>query len=490
MLKNMFSFRNGSLLANALLVLIGAAAGAGMTVLMLPMARHGGMMASTHGTAGHGPAEKAPDARPAATASDDREKAAPSIAEAMQILDTTERATALRAAGAEAARKDPAEAISLTASFTSEQDKLEFLRGIYSVWGDTDPVAALSHANANFPAGIARSETIGIAINKWGSRDPRAAWLWSEENLSGPLKDQALTDVIIGWTRRSPGVAANWLASTGNSSQPLFYAAASTWAEQNALAAATWAGTLTNSDTRRTAEIAVASEWAAQRPAEAAEYYAAKVAAPDGAALATAIADIWGTTQPAAAAEWIAALPSGPGRDEAAATLATVWAASDIHAAIDWSTSLADSDVRRQVITHIGTTWGAMEPDKALAWLDTLPAALATDGTIGAFNSWAATDTAGLQQWVESNPPAPGMDQARLSLADVMAAKDITYSMNLAFQMSSQLGRDDAVARYYREWRKIDNDSAQEWLAQTWAQLAPTTQQRLTVEQYRPIVVR
>ena len=138
-----------------------------MTVLMLPMARHGEMMASTHGTAGHGPAQTGPDARQASTSTstDGREKTAPSIAEAMQILDTSERATALRAAGAEAARKDPAEAISLTASFTSEQDKLEFLRGIYSVWGDTDPVAALSHANANFPAGIARSETIGIAIN-------------------------------------------------------------------------------------------------------------------------------------------------------------------------------------------------------------------------------------------------------------------------------------------------------------------------------------
>ena len=40
--------------------------------------------------------------------------------------------------------------------------------------------------------------------------------------------------------------------------------------------------------------------------------------------------------------------------------------------------------------------------------------------------------------------------------------------------------RDDAAARYFRQWRKFDDASAQEWLTQNWSTLAPSTQQRLT----------
>lgn len=488
----MFSLRNGSLLANVLLVAIGAAAGAGVTVLLSPMMSDTDLR-SRHRDAvpGGSPERGQALTTPAPGGSSGEGKAgAPSLSSAMQEVDPQERSTMLRDAGAEAARRDPATALQVMQTISSEQDKLDYLRGIYSVWSDTDPIAALDYARTSLHAGTMRSESIGIAVNKWAARDARAAWMWADENLSGPLKDQALTDVMIGWTRRTPAAAAQWLSSTGYLSQPLIAATATTWAEQNALAAANWAASLTNADARRTAEVSVASQWSLQHPQEAAEHYAEAVSQPDGAALAAAIADIWGTTDPAATADWIRTLPAGPGRDEAAATLATVWAASDIEAATAWSGSLADASVRRQAITHIGTMWGAMEPDKALAWLGTQPQELATEGYAGAYNSWAATDPIGLRQWVDTTPVSSGMDQARLSLADVLASSDINASLALANQLSTTRGRDDAIARYYRAWRKTDDQSAQEWLTTNWSTFSASTQQRLTVEQYRPIVAR
>jgi hypothetical protein len=234
----------------------------------------------------------------------------------------------------------------------------------------------------------------------------------------------------------------------------------------------------------------VAAEWTTQHPQEAAEHFTDAVSQPDGAAIATTIADIWGTTNPAEASAWIDKLPAGPGKDEAAATLATVWAASDIDAAVKWSVSLTDESIRKEVITHIGTTWGAIEPDSALSWLHSLPAAVASDGITGAFNSWAATDAVGLREWVDASPPAPEMDQARLSLADVLAASDIGSSLDLTFQLSSETGRDNAAARYFRHWRRTDDASAQEWLKQNWSTLPQSTRQRLTLEQNRTIVTR
>lgn len=477
----MYPFRNGSLPANALLIAIGAAAGVGVTVLVAPLMENRSNLADR----GNPPKDRASWASQR-TASGKKA----TLADALKVADGQERTASLRAAGAAAAEKDPAKALEASNSITSEQDRLEYLRGVYSIWSESDPLAALEYSKSNLPAGLARSETIGIAVNKWSTHDPRAAWMWSDANLSGPLKERAFTDVLIGWTRRTPSAAAQWLSSTGEQSQPLINAVASTWAEQSPREAASWADSLPDKDSKLTATVAVASEWATQEPQEAADHFTEAVSEPDGAALATTIADIWGTTNPAEASEWINQLPPGPGKDEAAATLATVWAASDIQAAVEWSAGLGDERMRKQVITHIGTTWGAIEPDLALDWLQSLPSKLAADGITGAFNSWAATDAEGLRQWVDASPPTPEMDQARISLADVLAASDLGSSMNLAFQLSSDTARDNAAARYFRHWRRTDDASAQEWLTQNWSSLATTTRQRLAAEQQRAIVRR
>ncbi len=82
------------------------------------------------------------------------------------------------------------------------------------------------------------------------------------------------------------------------------------------------------------------------------------------------------------------------------------------------------------------------------------------------------------------------MDQPRLSLADVTASQDIPAAMDLALSLSTAAGRDQAVVRYFREWRKVDNDSAQDWLAQNLNSLPASTQQRIALEQVRPVVFR
>jgi hypothetical protein len=478
----MFPFRNGSLPANALLIAIGAAAGVGMSVLVVPMASR----------KNSGDGEPPPHRQQAANrkSTDGSGKKSAPTSEPTENQDPQERAASLRAAGAEAARKDPASALALVGNFTSEQDKLEFLRGIYSVWAAFDPVSALDYAKSSLTAGLARSEAIGIAVNKWASKDPRAAWLWSEANLTGPLQEQAFTDVLIGWTRRSPADAARWLASTGYNSQPLLNAVASTWAERSPKDAYNWAKSLPNSESRITALIGPTREWLNQNPKEAIPIITAELSQPNRAPLATTFADVLGTNDPTSASGAVDSLPPGPAKDEAAATLAIVWAASDIKAAVAWSNSLSNEAMRRQVVTHIATTWGAIDPDAAIDWLHTLPGPLAADGVTGAFNSWAGTDAAGLREVVDGSPASPEMDVARLALADVLAATDISSSISLAFGISSPTGRDDAAARYFRQWRKFDDASAQEWLQQNWSTLDLSTQQRLTREQQRGVVTR
>ncbi len=481
---------NGSKPFNCLLLAAGAFMGSGITWIAFHL---GG------GSMNFGPADAASsESQSSARISALTERAgdstsgdpAQALSKALAEVDPRARGESLRSAGAAAAKRDVAEALRQAYGLTSKQDQLDFYRGLYGVWGESDPEAALEFAKSNLAAGTLQSDVIGIAVNKWAADHPREAWVWAEQNLSGPIKERALADLMIGWTRRAPNVAADWLAGTGLTSQPLFNAVASTWAEQDPAGAAAWATTLEEGKAKLTAKVAIASEWASQNPAEAAAFFTPEITNGGNQNLAIAITDIWASNDPAETADWIRQLPAGDGRNEAAATLATVWAASDIRAAVAWSATLSDAAMRRQVITHIGTTWGAIEPDSALDWLATLPPADAAEGITGAFYSWAGTDPVGLREWVDSAAANGMSDLGRTSLGDVLSATDPSSSLDLALGMSTGPARNDALARYFRDWRKTDESSAFDWLQSTWATLPADSQTRLMKEADRNIIPR
>jgi hypothetical protein len=183
-------------------------------------------------------------------------------------------------------------------------------------------------------------------------------------------------------------------------------------------------------------------------------------------------------------------MAEGPAKDEAAATLATVWAASDINAAVQWSKSISSSETRREVVAHIGTTWGAIEPQAALDWLGTLPAAEASEGISGALYSWAGTDPVGMRDWLVETPASPFGDQARRSLGDVLSETNLPDTMDIALGMTSEKARNEALSRYFREWRKQDDEGAQDWLQTNWDTLPESSRTQLATEQSRSVVPR
>lgn len=467
--------RNGSLAANFSLLAAGAVVGAGLTWWTV---RERGPEQAFESVR-----EGRPEPRPSAprTALNPRGADGPRAlaAKPASAMTALERGEHYRNRGAAAAANDLHGALADAERLDSAQDRLDYYRGVYGVWSGEDPVGALEHARSGLPAGQLRSEAIGIAMSKWGQDHPREAWLWAEKNLSGPLKERALTDLMMGWTRRNPQEAADWLASTGLTSQPFFNALPGTWAESDPAAALAWVDGLPEGRARATAEVAVASTVAANDPAKAAAMFASRIEAGDNAAVTISIADVWATTDPASTAAWIEGMAEGPGKTEAAATLATVWAASDIQAAVEWSGKVGDASMREQVITNIGTTWGAIEPYDALEWLDTLPADQAAAGITGAMYSWAGTDPVGLREWVDQAPDDPWADQARMSLGDVLSQQTIPDALDVALGMNSAESRDAAMARYFREWRKRDDASAQDWLDANWGGLPAGTQDAL-----------
>ncbi|MFZ4766514.1 MAG: hypothetical protein ACOYMN_16300 [Roseimicrobium sp.] len=371
-------------------------------------------------------------------------------------------------------------------SIGSELEKLEYYRGLFKGWAEKDPEGALAYAKAHFPEGLLKSETIGIAINKWAAKDPRSAWNWTEENLTGNLRDQAQNDVMIGWTRQSPEEASQWLSSTGSTSQALHAAIARTWSERDPLSALQWADEIASPQLRKATSALVANALALDKPD------AALALLPTRPDLAPIIAQqVAHNGDPDRLLEPIQQMSEGPAKDQTWAAFMRALAASNPTKATQSLALVTDPQLRRELVETIGTTWSAMEPERALAWLNTLPANESTDGYIGAFNSWAATDPVGLRQYVDAHPkPMPTMDQARLSLADVYSDTSIADSLNLSLALSSPANRDDALAHYYRKWRKVDDATAQDWLQKNWSSLPVSAQRRLTIEQTRPVVTK
>jgi hypothetical protein len=466
---------NGSLAANLSLLATGALAGVVVTWWLVP----GRGLDPAFSPPREGSSEPRPSAPRFALITRGVDGPRSSGLKPPPAMTALERGGHYRKQGAEAAGRDLAGALAAADRIESAQDRLDYVRGVYGVWSDQDPAGALEHARTGMPAGRLRSEAIGIAMSKWGQDHPREAWMWAEQNLSGPLKERALTDLMMGWTRRNPQEAADWLASTGLTSQPFFNALPGTWAERDPAAALAWTERLPDGKAKATAEVAVASTVAADDPAKAAAMFAERIESGDNAAVTISIADIWATTDPAATASWIDGMAEGPGKSEAAATLATVWAASDIRAAVGWSGNIGDPSMRGQVIANIGTTWGAIEPLEALQWLGNLPPAEAAAGITGAMYSWAGTDPVGLREWVDQASGNPLADQARRSLGDVLSQQAIPDALDVAMGIDSPEARDAAMARYFREWRKRDDASAQDWLDARWAGLPAGTQDAL-----------
>jgi len=413
-----------------------------------------------------------------------------------QILtadDPSHKPEDLRNLGQEAARASITDALALSARISGETDRLNFLQGVFDVWGDQAPADAADYARTTFKPGTIQSETISLAVADWAAKNPREAFVWVEKSLSGPIKEEATNSMVQSWAHRAPEAAAAWFLETGSTSQPLLTSLVSGWASRSPKQAAEWVNTLTDPGNKEVGRVAAAGEWARQDPAEAAKYFTPVISEPapagsnraPGVNLADVLADIWGTSNPGAAAAWISELPAGPGREEAARTLATVWAASDINGAVAWSGALADTNLKQAVIANLGTTWGAIEPDKAIQWLQTLPPAQSQEGLIGAYNSWAGTDPNGLYEWIATEPPGPAMDQARQSLAEVWTDTDPAAAMDLAAGLSSPDRQADAMGRFYRKWRTSDAASANDWLQSQWSNLPAGAQKRLASEQAR-----
>jgi hypothetical protein len=109
-----------------------------------------------------------------------------------------------------------------------------------------------------------------------------------------------------------------------------------------------------------------------------------------------------------------------------------------------------------------------------------LPAAEANEGIAGVLYSWAGTDPVGMREWLDRSPASP--------FGDVLSGSSLPDTMDLALGMTSEKARNEALSRYFREWRKQEDEVARDWLQTNWDSLPESSRTQLAAEQSRTVV--
>lgn len=102
------------------------------------------------------------------------------------------------------------EGILATAALFSTLDRRAYLKGVTGAMAKDSPEAAVSFLSRNFESSII-SHAAEPAILEWSKTEPRAAIQWSEENLRGKSRDEAVVGAINQAKRQDKDLASDLL---------------------------------------------------------------------------------------------------------------------------------------------------------------------------------------------------------------------------------------------------------------------------------------
>ncbi len=286
------------------------------------------------------------------------------------------------------ANYDPAEAARMVSGLlanteTGVRSGVEYsLYQICSAFAKTDAQAAADWANA-LPEGARVNALAGVA-RIWGARDPRAAMAWFAEH---PARDATQPDrplatrvdagaeAFEAWLGRDESAARAWLTALPEGK-------AHDVAEARYIVHLTQSGRAAEAGEMSDVVTADPSGWLAQQVAQgiaqndplAAATWAAKLPPGLGQEQAVAVAvKRWGERDPAAAANWITEIPAGGVRDRAVSAYAEMASRLDPRGAAEWVLQVDDPWQRTRAAQTVLQNWRNSDSTAAFAWFRAVP---------------------------------------------------------------------------------------------------------------------
>lgn len=229
-------------------------------------------------------------------------------------------------------RDDPAVALPWFRSLPEGAAREKALRAITTRLVNADPAGALNYA-ASLTDETERRAVFEAVAQAKASVDPVAALQWTQ-NLGDGVRDLAREQVLLAWVDQDPKAFAAHFSDSRNPPSPeLSEQAADRWAKKDPRAAAEWALSLADEESRGRAINKATIEWIQQ------DSYAASV--------------------------WIEQMPRGNARDKAVMNVVELVGGSDPAAAFAWSVTLDNPDNRLRYAEIVFRDWHQEDPERA-----------------------------------------------------------------------------------------------------------------------------
>ncbi|MEP6821587.1 MAG: hypothetical protein ABI946_04480 [Chthoniobacterales bacterium] len=291
----------------------------------------------------------------------------------LSTKDARQRSRALRLYLEALQPSEFADALKGLKQITNSNERDLASRLLTAQWVMTDPDGALQ-----FAAGNHSYDYLAVDVfRERAASDLKAALRGAQEIPGNDLRYAALKGVLQFQTDQDPLAALELAKSLGDfrGKEPLTNAIYRQWAQTNPVAA----GNSAAQDPQegwRSPITQVASTWADQDPVAAAQW---ALSISDAATRTRSVSEVmrqWSRDEPAAAANWIYSLETGPMRDSAVAGFASSIASVDPQTALGWIGTMSDEAERQRTLRRVGRIVLWRDPANGPALLQTagLPA--------------------------------------------------------------------------------------------------------------------
>lgn len=404
------------------------------------------------------------------------------------------------------ARTDPSAALAAALAVPQDQrrqwsnmDRSRLLEGIFSTWGERDPVTALAAAR-QMPAGLDRNDALQCLISGVASRDPVAA-VPLLTNLPPDDYAQAAAEVIRRIAPLDPDAAtallnevrelrppsdndngeaqtasegADTQADLANSHQRMMRsgclsAIADARASRGVEQAIDWAQALAGLEDREAALRAVIERLVKDNPDKAAELVRSQADAKLRGALATALVSRWAWEEPQAASAWILQLTNGPMRKQALSDLEYSWSNKDPEAAANFLiTALPAGEERTALLSKLPRQWlfHGEAAEHLVEWARSLPDGPDRDAFLGGV-SRGQSDESPEDAARTVLLISPGKEQTKAfdDLAMSWVEKDAPGAAAWCAALPPGPARAEASASIIKFWCRNSPTAAGQWLA-------------------------
>ena len=156
--------------------------------------------------------------------------------------------------------------------------------------------------------------------------------------------------------------------------------------------------------------------------------------------------------------------PGGRGQGDTAAMIAGEWAKQNPEAALKWAQTLDDREAA-DAISGVFNELSQQDPQEALRMAATLDANARGDAYESIAASWAISDYAAADQWI--NSLSEGQGKVRFAAIESLANASPSQAARETTKLPAGEERDELVAEVSREWARQDAPAAFEWLTES-----------------------